>query len=383
MQILTSELLEQLLAEQEQPCLSLYMPTYKTHPDNQQDPSKFKKLTKELETYLLVKFTSSEAAKLLAPYYKLADDFSFWQHTINGLAVLSTPSHFNVIGLFVPVDELAVVSDTFHTKPLRKYLQSIEAYQVLAISLKEVKFYEGDRHRLTEVELQGKVPNTITEALGEDLTEKYLTVSTGGGSASGNAHIHHGHGSKSDEVEKDAERFFTVVSRAVEEHFSKPQGLPLILAALPEHHHLFKKVSNNPQLMEEGITGNPLALGLDEIRRSAWEIIEPSYQSRLKEQTDRFQQAKADGAGSDSPKEVALAAAMSRVDTLLLEENRVIAGRVDEETGEIEKGEIVDPEIEDVLDDIGELVTKKGGRVIIIPVDMMPTDTGIAAIFRY
>lgn len=383
MQLLTEELLTELLGRKEQPCLSLYMPTYTKHPDNNQDPSRYKKLIKELEKSLLEKYSSPETAELLKPFHKLADDYSFWQHTIHGLAVLSSKNFFYTIGLFVPVDELAVVSDSFHTKPLRKYLQSVQAYQVLAVNMKEVKLFEGNRHRITEVDLEGKVPTTITEALGEELTEKYLTVSTGGGSASGNSHIHHGHGSKSDEVQKDAERYFTVVSRAVEEHFSKPQELPLILAALPEHHHIFKKVNNNPHLLDEGININPQALSSDQLRNLSWEIIEPKYLDRLKQQTDRFQQAEAEGIGSDIVGIVSEAAARGRVDTLLLEENRVIAGHVDEETGEIRKGELSNPEIEDVLDDIGELVTKKGGQVLIIPADLMPTDTGIAAIFRF
>lgn len=383
MQLLTEELLTELLGRTEQPCLSLYMPTHTKHPDNKQDPTRYKKLVKELEKSLLNKYSSGETAELLKPFHKLAEDYSFWQHTIHGLAVLSSKNSFYTIGLFVPVNELAVVSDSFHTKPLRKYLQSVQAYQVLAINMKGVSLFEGNRHRITEVELEGKVPTTITEALGEELTEKYLTVSTGGGSASGNSHIHHGHGSKSDEVQKDAERYFTVVSRAVEEHFSKPQGLPLILAALPEHHHIFKKVSNNPHLLDEGITVNPQALNNDQLRIMSWEIIEPKYLDRLKKQTDRFQQAKAEGIGSDVVQTVSEAAATGRVDTLLLEESRVIAGHVDEETGEIQKGELSNPEIEDVLDDIGELVTKKGGQVLIIPADLMPTNTGIAAIFRF
>ncbi len=33
----------------EPPCLSLYQPTHRTHPDKQQDPIRFRNLLKELE----------------------------------------------------------------------------------------------------------------------------------------------------------------------------------------------------------------------------------------------------------------------------------------------------------------------------------------------
>jgi hypothetical protein len=43
------ELLQELLAVTDAPCLSLYMPTHRTHPENLQDPVRFKNLMKELE----------------------------------------------------------------------------------------------------------------------------------------------------------------------------------------------------------------------------------------------------------------------------------------------------------------------------------------------
>lgn len=380
--LLTPEMMPEILTVNEGPYISLYMPTFKSHPEKQQDPEKFKELIKEIEGSLLLKHSANEVKELLEPFRKLAEDFDFWQHTEEGLAVLRTKNFFKVIGLQSPVDKLVVVADSFHTKPLRKYLQTLERYQVLGLSLKDVHFYKGNRHSLVEVELLPGVPKTIEEALGDQLTQKYLTISSGGSGVGGTG-IHHGHGSKSDEVEKDAERFFTVVSRAVAEYYSEPSGLPLILAALPEHHNLFQKVSNNPHLLPHGIMINPKSVSIEKLKKLAWEIIEPEYFSTLDKLAEQFNQAKADGIGSDTMEEIGEAAAQGRVDTLLLESDRVIPGRVDRETGVIEPADLEYPEIDDLLDDIGELVLHKGGNVIIVPVDKMPTFTGIAAIFRY
>ena len=52
-------------------------------------------------------------------------------------------------------------------------------------------------------------------------------------------------------MDLDAERFFRAVDRAVLEHHSRPSGLPLILAALPEHHSLFRPLSENSFLVSE------------------------------------------------------------------------------------------------------------------------------------
>ena len=51
--ILTLESLAELTAAHQSPCLSLYQPTHRHHPENQQDPIRFRNLLKELETSIL------------------------------------------------------------------------------------------------------------------------------------------------------------------------------------------------------------------------------------------------------------------------------------------------------------------------------------------
>jgi hypothetical protein len=50
---------------------------------------------------------------------------------------------FKTISLPVAIEELTVVS-SFHTKPLRRYLQSVERYNVLGLSLHDYQIYEGN-----------------------------------------------------------------------------------------------------------------------------------------------------------------------------------------------------------------------------------------------
>src|SRR5690606_12818158 len=124
----------------------------------------------------------------------------------------------------------------FHVKPLIRILQSADRYQVLALTRQSIRLFEGNRDVLDEVPLADGVPRTIVDALGEELTEPYLTGSTRTGSG---GLMFHGHGSKNETRDKDTERFFRAVDRAVWLHHSRPSGLPLILAALPEHHAVF------------------------------------------------------------------------------------------------------------------------------------------------
>ena len=185
-------------------------------------------------------------------------------------------------------------------------------------------------------------------------------------------------------MNKDAERFFRLVANLVEETYSKPTGWPLVLAALPEHHNLFQKVSKNPYLVDKGISINPSSVLPDQLAEMAWEIMEPEYLQKLDSLVDRFGQAKGKGKGSDDLKEVAVAAVEGRVDTLLVEADRLIGVRITNlVTGNTQKKDLENPRVDDLLDDMGELVTKMGGQVMVLPPEKMPSQTGLAAIFRY
>lgn len=145
----------------------------------------------------------------------LARDHEFWNRTLDGLAVLGGPDLFRVFTLPRPVTGLVVVADSFHTKPLRRFLQSVDRYQVLGLNRHTIRLFEGNRHALDEVELGPEVPRTITEALGGELTEPHQRVSAHGGMGQGRQLMHHSAGGKKDEVDRDAERFFRAIDRAV------------------------------------------------------------------------------------------------------------------------------------------------------------------------
>lgn len=373
-----------LLDNCDSPCLSLYQPTHRRHPDNQQDPIRFGNLVKELEESLLQQLPKEEIQPLLEPFLALADDRDFWNHTLDGLAVLGAKGIFRVYKLQRPVAELVVVADSFHTKPLMRILQSADRYHVLGLNRKEIKLFEGNRDTLDEIPLHPDVPRTLTDALGEELTDPHLTVASYGGVGGSQAPMHHGHGGKKDEVDIDAERFFRAVDRGILERHSRPSGLPLILAALPEHHHRFHEVSHNPFLIPESIDIHPDALSsIDELGQRAWPLMEPRYLARLAALVEEFGNAKSQGIGDDDLAEVARATVGGRVATLLIEARREIPGRINAETGDIESDDLAHPEVDDVLDDLGMLALKLGGQVVIVPTERMPTKTGIAAIYRY
>jgi hypothetical protein len=366
----------------EPPCLSLYQPTHRHHPENQQDPIRYGNLLKQLEASLTQAYPAREVEPLLAPFRALASDRDFWRYALDGLAVLGAAGTFRVFRLQRPVAEVAIAADSFHTKPLLRILQSSDRFQVLAVTRQSIRLFEGNRDVLDEIEPAEGVPRTITDALGDELTEPHMTVAAYGGKGPSGT-MFHGHGSKESEVDSDAERFFRAVDRAIDEHHSRPSGLPLILAALPEHHHTFRAVSHNAQLVEGAIDVHPDALSGDELRARAWGVLEPAYHARIDALVDEYGAARARDLGHDDLRTVAEAVVAGRVGTLLIEADRIEPGRIDAATGAIETADLEHPTVDDLLDDLIAAGMRTGARVVVVPPERMPTATGVAAIYRY
>ena len=372
-----------LLAHDPGPCLSLYQATHRRHPDNQQDPIRFRNLVDELEASLRAEHPTREVRPLMEPFRALAEDHEFWNHALDGLAAFGSPGSFRVYRFQRPMPELAVVADSFHVKPLLRFLQSADRYQVLCLSRHEAQLYEGNRDALDPIPLGAEVPGTAGEAPGAGRDKPERAIASFGGSGQAGSTARHGHGSAKDDVDGDAEKFFRAVDRGVLEHHSRPSGLPLILAALTDNHEPFRRVSHNPSLVADGIRHDPWALSVDRLREEAWRVAEPHYLARLAKLVADFEEARPKRMASGDLSDLAQSAIAGRVGTLLVEAGRIVPGTVDPATGLISFEDLARPEVDDLLDDLAELVLKTGGEVVVVPAELMPTPTGAAGIKRF
>jgi len=115
----------------------------------------------------------------------------------------------------------------------------------------------------------------------------------------------------------------------------------------------------------------------------AWEKIEPYYLERLAGLVRDYQIAQSRHMGFDDIESVAQATLAGRVGALLVEAERQIPGRLDPASGRIVPGDLSDPEVGDVLNDLAATVLRMKGDVVMVPQSRMPTNTGVAATYRF
>ncbi len=389
MSALSKDHIRELLAPCDGPCVSLYLPTFRAGAETQQNPIRFKNLLREAQNQLEERgLRAGETEEILAGARALIDDGPFWQHQSDGLALFAARGFLRTHQLPRELPELAIVDDRFYLKPLFPLLTGDGRFYVLGLSMNHVRLLAGDREGLSEVELGDDVPHSLTDALGEDLTQRVLQFSVTNPAAQSRqgAPRFHGHGSGEDDVKPEIEKFFNLLDRGLRKRYLDRDGhAPLVLAGVDYLLPLFREASEYPHLLEQGITGNPERLRPDELHQQAWTIVEPLFQEDQRRAAERFADLAGTGRGSSQLGEVLAAAHDGRVDTLWTAQGARLWGHFDPGSREVaveEDGRRNGNE--DLLDLAAVQTFLNGGTVFAVEPEAVPAEgEPLAALFRY
>jgi len=376
------------LAAGESPCVSIYLPVHRSYPDHLQDSLRYKNIVGEIESTLGKSYPVRTARDLAERLRTVEGNPGFWAGAKETIVVLASPARCDALTVPRPFPERVEIGASFHVKPLLRYVQSAEPFHVLGVSRERVALFHGNRYELAPLEVRG-LPLTLTSALGEEVDEPQSGRHTAGPGPSvrgGGAHgstIQHGQGARKDEILPDIHRFFRAVDRVVIERVSEPAGRPLIPAGIDDNLSEFRAVTKNRFVTAESVHGDWTNWNLNEIRQKAWKVFEKHYLDVLSSIREDYGTAAARGRATQHVNEAAKAAAQGRIGILLIDADRTIPGAIDLSSGELHKPAASDGHAGDMLDDLAEMALKTGARVIVTPSGNLPTDTGLAAIYRY
>jgi len=371
----------QMLLANGELCISIYMPTHRMLQNNKQDSLVFKNLVKEAELSLEKLYSTKEISPLMTLLNKLKNDVNFWNHSLDGLAVFATLDAVIIYRIKKDLEPIAIVSKGFHIKPLIEYFQGLETFSILALEANSFALYEGNHLDIKTIELPSDVETTLSGVLGTQHSDSYLT--THGGNRGSNDAVFHGHGGKSDDKAIDQEKFFRYVDNYVLENISKKNHYPLLLVTKKEHNSDFRNVSINPYLIENSIDGSYDTFQESEILNELKRIFKDRFLEKVNKDIERFNSLKDKNLSTDQIKIIVKALLESRVDTLFLEKNKIISGRIDENKRNIITGDLDNPVAEDLLNDMIKHAFLSNSIIIILDKEQMPSTSGAAAILRY
>lgn len=387
MKLLTRNELRSLTRKQEGQCVSIFMPTHRVDPGIQQDPIRFKNLLGEAEERLIdAGMRSPEARLLLEKADRLLLDGLFWRRQSDGLVLFLSSDEFHYYRLPLAFEELVVVSQRFHIKPLLPLFSGDGQFHILAISQNRVRFLQGSRYSIDEIHLDD-VPTSLAAALRFDDPEKRLqfhTATAAPGSHEGRAAAFHGHGVGTSDAKTNILRYFQKVSAGVSDLLREEQ-VPLVLAGVDYLLPIYREASSYPFLEEEGIEGNPEELSAEELHRQAWVIVQPRFLQDKQGAAARYLQLAGTSSelASDDLETVLTAAYQGRVDTLFVALGVQRWGTFHLDLLSVECHNQRQPGDQDLLDLVAVQTLLNGGKVYAVGQEQVPTSSTLAAVFRY
>ena len=358
MRVPTLEGLRALIACEEGPCVSLYLPTVPGgSPD---DRNHFHAELVRMRNQLAASHSTRIVSELMSPLEALSTS-EFWAQAKSTLVAFrsqTTLAHWHVP---FTLPERAIVGAKTHIRPLLAHLQSNRGYYLLRLGESGVQLYAGSAFGLEPVELPLALDQACAklQAAGPFAAEAEPMPAT------------------------DPLRRIRAIERAVAQVMGEAPR-PLLVAAPERELWMFRSVARFDDMIAFGLVGDLGHLSLEALHARAWPVVERHLDEQNLDVVDRWGALSTANRASDDLSIIARATTMGRVRELILDREAIVPGRLDRSTGTVRRtAERTSREEANVLEELAESVCLHGGEVFRLRHDRMPTRSPIAATLRW
>ncbi len=375
--MITREDILNLASKENDVCISIYLPTHKMGKQVQQDPIRLKNLLSKAKDQLKeYEVKEQKIESLLEEPRKLLDKPLFWQHNEKGLALFISENEFEYYRIPHSFKERVMVEDHFLITPLVPMISKEGSFCILALSQKNVRLLKCTRADVEEIELPD-APTNMEEFKKYDVYEKNITAA----GSTGSTNMFHGWGDGS--VETDyVKNYLKTIENDVTSILRKRND-PLILAGVNEAVAEYRKVNHYSRLMEQAIAGNPDPKSNEKVREEGWEIIESYFLKDMYSDIKRFGDLSGSDKQSDNLTEIVEAAYYGKIDSLFVPIGEHSWGWFDVERDVVHHSKEPKNGEHDLINMAAIKTLTQSGDVYALEKDEMPSNSSIAAIFRY
>ena len=311
------------------PMISIYLSKDNGILDKKTLNEKWKESLQKAEYFLLKDYTRSFVNSFMEPLW-LSDCLEKLETLDKGLIVFFSPNEVGYLRVQTSINDLVVVADSFHIKPLLRIKNNERGFFLVTMSAKAVNVF---------VETNGHLYRL----------ETYRNIDTLEGS------------------KKIAPKDFLVhTSNELNKMFATYR-FPIILAGVKEYLGLMRNSLEHSMILEESITGNVEKIKADNLRQRSFEILVPYYKEKELEAVQELNTAVKKNHAITYIEDIAVSAVYGKVKKLFVVENKQIWGAVNKLTGEV----FIFPKQtnshdDDILDDICQIVLARGGEVVVL-----------------
>lgn len=384
--LLLRDELHDLLEENKDLCISMYMPTHRGGKNNLEDTTRYKIMLGEAEE-LLSQYGMSllDITNLLKPAkgLLLEEGTIFRGQQKDGLALFISSKKIRFYTLPISFKQSLSVADRFQIKPLVPLLSGDGEYYVLALSLNKIRLIKCSRFSNEEIQIKD-IPQGLDDALKYDdqpQKQTLLRSKTSGGKWGRKGMAFFSTGSGTEEDKEKILRFFNLVNIGLNNSL-RDERKPLILAGVDYLFPIFKQTAEYPYIFEKGIAGNPDKLSAEELQQAGWELISPHFLKECRDDAAQYEQYAGTGLASANINEIIPAAEGGRIKALFVDSYAAVWGVYKPDDSSINIYEDKAEQNEDLVEFAIYHTITGGGSVY--PIEALSgIKVPMAAVFRY
>lgn len=347
-----SELLPEIYNGHSGTHLTIYLPIENECPETIQQ--ELEDILIESEEMLREDLSAAEVEGFLSPIRRLMQMSKLLAAIRRGGCVLfRSATSFRVMRIPRALPRLKVISNSFHVKPILRWLQSTKHSYILSLAEDEIRLYTHAR--------------SVSHLLGSVVIPKAFRES-------------YNLANESDR------RFPPDLVRWLDEWIIQrvaDVGRELIIVGPKDLVESYRRFSIYPSIFEESVFGELKGISTESLAVKIENMLSKKAEDSLKHSLRDLRKAENNGYSEYSVHQVSKALAENELSRIYVAEDQYLWGIMCQKTGDLVlSNRHNNCRDEDVLDDMAELAIRNGVEVILVPSRMLPSGSPIAGIYR-
>lgn len=255
-------------------CVTVIIPTHRLSPDRRADRLTLKRAVDQAIDQLRYKYDVELIARSLSANLKQLAEEADLLHNYDGLGLYVSTGIKKIIRFPFHVTGKVLVSDRFDLRDLWYKTQLSSAYNVLLVTEKDVKFWQGHADHVEQI-----LDKNIPEAYHDEYIYEHPSRST---SYAGYAHVKNFEKDSGVIQEHRLKAFLRQVDHSIHKYIMGDQ--PLVLLAPPKIVSWYRDVARKIPGLTSTIEGSYSNLNQTQIASLVWPLIYQHYQSAFEKE---------------------------------------------------------------------------------------------------
>ena len=357
------EIYQSLRPTEAQPAVSIFVPTHRTFPDNEQDAIALKNALSEAEARLLESVDKREVETILGHIQEQLHEHNH-NYNLDSLAIFATSESAQVHKLPFSTVARVVIDERFALRELIRELNNGVGYYILTLSRTEARLFEAYNNSVVQEFDHNDTLQNPSFPIKNDV---------GGSADRGN-----------DTAEENSyKEYLNRVDKSVQE-LHKQNPLPVFIVADSRTASLYEQQADNKSIIAGSVTNSSNNDGaIAEILNDVAPAVSEYRSAQQSAAVEQIGQARGQNLLLQDATQIYAAAVEGRISDLFIKKGYVQPAKVNAEKLQVELTEGEDRTTDDLVDDVIDITLQNGGQTHFIAPEQFPEDANLFAKTRY